>query len=153
MVGDKARYQTNWPMSVPARVSSPFGYRRMSVQVGDYTVLSDLKTCAYLDCLSFEIERALTSGGNCKVNSRSNNLHMRPETNTYCIHWHLEQRTGKDSINVICEDGLEKWGTRARAEEEATASKHSNIFYVAQCPRNNITLHSLFLSPAEPTHV
>ena len=93
-----------------------FGYRRMSIRVADYTVLSVLETCAYLDRLSFEIERALTSGGNCKVYSWSNNLHMKLETKTYCIHRHLEQRTGKDSINVICEDGLEKWGTRVRAE-------------------------------------
>jgi len=28
-----------------------------------------------------------------------------------------------DSINIICKDGLEKWGTRARAEEGATVSK------------------------------
>jgi len=46
---------------------------------------------------------------------------MRPEMNTYCIHCHLEQRTGMDSINVICKDGLEKWGTRA--DEGTVASK------------------------------
>ena len=48
-------------------------------------------------------------------------LHMRLEMNTYHIHWHLDQRTGMDSVNVICEDGLEKWGTRA--EECTPASK------------------------------
>jgi len=37
----------------------------------------------------------------------------RPHQRGNRIHCHLEQRTGTDSVNVICEDGLEKWGTRA----------------------------------------
>jgi hypothetical protein len=48
------------------RVASPFSYNRIFIRVADHAVVSVLETCAYLNCLSFEIERAGISGGTCK---------------------------------------------------------------------------------------
>jgi len=38
------------------------------------------------------------------------------KVNTHCTHWYLEQRASTDSINVVCNDGLENWGTPPKCQ-------------------------------------
>jgi hypothetical protein len=98
-----------------------------------YTVVSILKTCAYLDCLSFKIECVDTSRRTCKgwlANSKSNDPLVKLEMNAHHIHWHLEQRTCMNSINVICEDGLEKQHTSAEEGKQYPSENRSKLNFI-----------------------
>ena len=39
------------------------------------------------------------------------------EVNTHCTHWYLEQRASTDSVDMVCKDGLENWGTPPKCQQ------------------------------------
>ena len=100
-----------------------------SFELRVYTVVSVLKTCAYLDCLLSRSNVPTPAGepvrdNRCLANSKSNDPLVKIGTNAHRIHRHLEQRTCMNSVNAICEDGLEERRTRP---EEGKRYQSENI--------------------------